>query len=69
MMLKQTAMGAVLAAIVVTAAATRADDAAIAKDLKTLEGEWTVKSGGAERFSTSSKVTSLKSRLPVARTR
>jgi uncharacterized protein (TIGR03067 family) len=46
MLLKLTAMGLVLAGMLVTATATRADDAAIAKDLKALEGEWTVKSQG-----------------------
>jgi uncharacterized protein (TIGR03067 family) len=46
MLLKLTAMGLVLAGMLVTATATRADDAAIEKDLKVLEGEWTVKSGG-----------------------
>jgi uncharacterized protein (TIGR03067 family) len=45
MLLKLTATGLVLAGMLVTATATRADDAAIAKDLKALEGEWTVKSG------------------------
>ncbi len=36
----------ILAGMLATAAALRADDAAVEKDLKTLEGEWTVKSGG-----------------------
>ena len=53
MLLKLTAMGLVLAGMLVTATATRADDAAIAKDLKALEGEWTVKSeaGGGGKLS------------------
>ncbi len=48
MLLKLTAMGLVLAGMLAIATAGRADDAAIAKDLKVLEGEWTVKSGGGE---------------------
>jgi uncharacterized protein (TIGR03067 family) len=36
-------MGLVLAGMLATATALRADDAAIEKDLETLEGEWTVK--------------------------
>jgi uncharacterized protein (TIGR03067 family) len=46
MLLKLTAMGLVLAGTLMRATASRADDAAIQKDLKELEGEWTVKSGG-----------------------
>ncbi len=46
MLLKLTAMGLVLAGMLMAGTATRADDAAIQKDLKVLEGEWTVKSGG-----------------------
>ncbi len=48
MLLKLTAMGLVLAGMMVSATALRADDAAIQKDLKALEGEWTVKSGSGE---------------------
>jgi uncharacterized protein (TIGR03067 family) len=43
MVFKLGGMGLVLAGMLVTATALRADDAAIQKDLKTLEGEWTVK--------------------------
>jgi len=48
MLHKLTAMGLVLAGMLVSARALRADDAAIQKDLKALEGEWTVKSGSGE---------------------
>lgn len=41
-------MGLVLAGLLASATALRADDAAVEKDLKTLEGEWTVKSGGGD---------------------
>jgi uncharacterized protein (TIGR03067 family) len=43
MVFKLGGMGLVLAGMLVTATALRADDAAIQKDLKTLKGEWTVK--------------------------
>jgi uncharacterized protein (TIGR03067 family) len=39
-------MGLLAAMAVLATTSLRADDAAIKKDLKTLEGEWTVKSGG-----------------------
>ncbi len=46
MMHKLTAMGLVLAVMLTTVSVLGADDAAIEKDLKVLEGEWTVKSEG-----------------------
>ena len=46
MLLKLTGMGLVLGGMLATVTATRADDAAIENDLKALEGEWTVTSGG-----------------------
>ncbi len=46
MLIKLTATGLVLAGMLASAPAARADDAAIATDMKVLEGEWTVKSGG-----------------------
>jgi uncharacterized protein (TIGR03067 family) len=46
MMVKLIAIGVVLTGMLAATMAAGADDAAIAKDLKALEGEWTVKSGG-----------------------
>jgi uncharacterized protein (TIGR03067 family) len=46
MFLKLSGMGLILASLLATATPLRADDAAVKKDLKTLEGEWTVESGG-----------------------
>ncbi len=49
MTLRLSVAGAILAGLLAVAPRIHADDAAIAKDLKTLEGEWTVKSeGGGE---------------------
>jgi len=45
MTLKLGGMGLILAGLLATVTALRADDAAVEKDLRTLEGEWTVKSG------------------------
>jgi len=64
MLLKLTAMGLVLAGMLATAVATRADDAAIAKDLKALEGEWTVKSGGGGDVSYKFKGDKLEIKAP-----
>ena len=44
-------MGLVFAGLLVSASAVRADDAAVEKDLKKLEGEWTVKSEGGSEIS------------------
>ncbi len=51
MKIKFTAMGLVLTGMLATTPAIRADDAAIEKELKVLEGEWTVKSQGGDDVS------------------
>jgi uncharacterized protein (TIGR03067 family) len=48
MVSKLGGMGLITAGMLVSAAGVVADDAAIEKDLKTLAGEWTVKSGSGE---------------------
>jgi uncharacterized protein (TIGR03067 family) len=50
MLFRRGGMGLVLAGLLASATALRADEA-LDKELKTLEGEWTVKSGSGEEVS------------------
>ena len=69
MMHKLTAMELVLAGMLTTVSVLRADDAAIEKDLKVIEGEWTVKSEGGGEISYKFKGNKPRSRPRVDRTR
>lgn len=69
MKIKFTAMGLVLTGMLATTPAIRADDAAIEKELKVLEGEWTVKSQGGDDVSYKFKGNKLEVTALAARTR
>src|SRR4051794_36973423 len=61
---KLAGIGLTVAGMLLTATALRADDAAVEKDLKTLEGEWTVKSGSGEDVSYKFKGDKLEIKAP-----
>jgi uncharacterized protein (TIGR03067 family) len=50
MFLKLCGMGLMLSTMIATVTPLRAEDAAVQKDLKTLEGEWTVKSQSGDEI-------------------